>query len=77
MPCRSRPKPISPAWLTRKARKIGVSTYTDSLTPRRLSRISPATTPSSAGSLNACVAAGRNEKIASQPAATEIETVST
>ena len=39
--------------------------------------MSPATTAISAGSLKRLASGGRNEKIASQPAATEIEIVRT
>ncbi len=63
--------------MSNHATKIGMSTATDSFTPRRLSPVSPATTTSSTGSFQAIRSGGRNEKMASQPEATEIEIVST
>ena len=64
-------------WLNMKARKIGVSTSTDSLIPRRLSVVSARMTRNSAGSLKTVHAWGRTEKIASHPEAIEIAIVST
>lgn len=60
-----------------KARKMGVRTYTDSLTPRRLSNTSIPRTANSEGSFRPATLPGRKEKIASHPAAMEIEIVST
>ena len=74
---RRTPYVTSAAWLTMKARKIGVRTNTDSLIPRKLSRMSQPTTANSAGSFSACHWPGMVEKMASQPAATEMEMVRT
>src|ERR1051325_9821038 len=52
-----------------------MSTATDSLMPRRLSAVSPPTTAIAATSLRGWSSAGRNEKIASTPEATEMAIV--
>ncbi len=60
-----------------KARKIGTSVVTDSLTPRRFSTVSAAMTATSVGSLSEWRLSGRLEKIASPPDAIEVVMVST
>ena len=70
-------QPISRAWVPRKIRKMGSSTCTDSLTPRRLSAISRAMATNSAGSFQGVQTAGRKLKMASPLPAIETVIVST
>jgi len=48
-------------WLSTNATKIGISTDTDSLTPRRFKAVSPATITISHGTLSGASPIGRNE----------------
>ena len=68
---------MSRKWLTTNATKIGISTLTDSLTPRRFRAVSPPTIRISHGTLSGASPSGMNENSASTPDATEMAIVST
>ena len=80
-PVRPRWNPMLPVMsstcVTRKVRKMGISTRIDSFTPRRLSTVSTAMAASSTGSFQECHSAGKLLKMASPPAATEVVQVRT
>ncbi len=73
---RSTPK-MRMAWVMRKSTNTGASTDTDSFTPRRFRTMSSAMAANSIPSFQGCQAGGRKLKVASAPAATEVEMVST